>query len=233
MSRGRPKLGDSVPKRTAQRVSAPPLPETLTASQRERRERIIEAGLNLLRNHEYHQIQMKDVAAEAEVALGTVYRYFQSKDHLFAEVLAHWAARLQTSVERRPLRGDSNASRLIDVLHRSMRAFQGWPQLARVVMALESSEDPFTREIFARNMARNTQIYVEALRGIPDDIAREVVRVAASVFDLQLRQWVMGAQSIADVYDRIAQAVWIVLEFSEHLPASRMPELTGDRWSVA
>ena len=95
----------------------------------------------------------------------------------------------------------------------------------RVVMALEASEDPFTREIFARNMARNTQIYVEALQGLPDPLAREVVSVAASVFDLQLRQWVVGAQSIADVYDRIERAVWVLLEFSERLPA--------DQFSVA
>lgn len=209
-----------MPKRSAPRVTAPPLPESLNPSQRERRERIIEAGLSLLRHQEHTQIQMKDVAAEANVALGTVYRYFQSKDHLFAEVLAHWAAQLQTNIERRPLRGETNAERLTDVLQRSMRAFQGWPQLARVVMSLESSEDPFTREIFARNMARNTQIYVEALKGLPEPVAREVVSVAVSVFDLQLRQWVVGAQSIADVYDRIARAVWVVLEYSDRLPAS-------------
>ena len=211
-----------MPKRSAPRVTAPPLPDSLSPSQKERRERIVEAGLSLLRNHEHHQIQMKDVAAEAGVALGTVYRYFQSKDHLFAEVLAHWASRLQISVERRPLSGTTNAERLTDVLHRSMRAFQSWPQLARVVMALEASEDPFTREIFARNMARNTQIYVEALQGLPEPLAREVVSVATSVFDLQLRQWVVGAQSIADVYDRIKRAVWVVLEFSERLPADQI-----------
>ena len=204
-----------MPKRSPARVSGPPLPDALTPSQLERRQRIVEAGLRLLRTHDHHQIQMKDVAAEAGVALGTVYRYFQSKDHLFAEVLAHWAAELRTNVERKPLRGETNSERLTDVLHRSMRAFQGWPQLARVVMELEASEDPFTREIFARNMARNTQIYVESLRDLPEEVARDVVHVAASVFDLQLRQWVVGAQSIADVYDRIARAVWVLLEFSE------------------
>ena len=208
-----------MPKRSAPRVAAPPLPQSLSDAQRERRERIIEAGLSLLRTHDHHQIQMKDVAAEAGVALGTVYRYFQSKDHLFAEVLASWAGQLRTNVERRPLKGQSNAERLTDVLQRSMRAFQSWPQLARVVMALESSEDPFTREIFARNMARNTDIYVEAVQGLPDDVTADLVRVAASVFDLQLRQWVVGSQSIADVYDRIARSVWLLLEFSERLPA--------------
>jgi AcrR family transcriptional regulator len=209
-------------------VTAPPLPESLSSAQRDRRDRIVDAGLTLLRTHDHNQIQMKDVAAEAGVALGTVYRYFQSKDHLFAEVLAHWASQLQTNVDRRPLRGNTNAERLTDVLQRSMRAFQAWPQLARVVMSLETSEDPFTREIFARNMARNTQIYVEALHGIPAEVADQVVSVAASVFDLQLRQWVLGAQSIADVYDRIRQAVWILLEYSD-----RLPDQASDHHSVA
>jgi TetR/AcrR family transcriptional regulator, cholesterol catabolism regulator len=217
-----------VPKRPAPRVTTPPHPDSLSDRQRQRRDRIVEAGLVLLRTHDHHQIQMKDVAAEAGVALGTVYRYFQSKDHLFAEVLAHWASQLRTNVERKPLRGGTNAERLTDVLHRSMRAFQAWPQLARVVMALETSEDPFTREIFARNMAKNTQIYLEALQGLPDDIAHDVVQVASSVFDLQLRQWVVGAQSIAEVYDRISRAVWIVLDFSE-----RQPPDAGQHSSVA
>ena len=214
-------------KRSATKVSTPPLPETLSDTQRERRDRIVESGLRLLRTNDHHQIQMKDVAADAGVALGTVYRYFQSKDHLFAEVLAAWGSELRTNVERKPLKGNTNAERLTDVLHRSMRAFQGWPQLARVVMALEASEDPFTREIFARNMARNIDVYVEAVQGLPDPLTLDVVRVATSVFDLQLRQWVVGAQSIAEVYDRIARAVWVILEFSEQLPADAIAQMAS------
>src|SRR3989442_1439301 len=61
---------------------------SLTASQRARRDRIVEAGLALLQERHYDQIQVKDVAERANVALGTLYRYFSSKEHLFAEVLA-------------------------------------------------------------------------------------------------------------------------------------------------
>jgi len=94
-------------------------------------------------------------------------------------------------------------------------------------MALEASEDPFTREIFARNMARNIDVYVEAVQGLPDPLTLDVVRVATSVFDLQLRQWVVGAQSIAEVYDRIARAVWVILEFSEQLPADAIAQMAS------
>jgi len=204
-----------VAQRPPKPVTAPPLPETLTVAQRERRERIIEAGLALLRNQDHTQIQMRDVAERADVALGTVYRYFQSKDHLFAEVLASWARRLRTNVERHPLRGDTNVARLTDVLHRSVRAFQVWPQLARVVMALESSADPFTQEIFARNNGENRAIYAEALVGLPPEVADQVVRIAGAVLDLQLRQWVVGHHSIAEVYDRLDRAIRVVLLFRE------------------
>jgi TetR/AcrR family transcriptional regulator, cholesterol catabolism regulator len=219
-----------VTKRSAQRVTAPPLPRALTPSQRQRRERIVQAALDLLRTQDHTQIQMKDVATAAGVALGTVYHYFQSKDHLFAEVLAHWSSQLRTSVERRPLAGSSNAERLTDVLQRSMRAFQAWPRLARVVMDLETSADPFTREIFARHMDRNVDVWVDAVHDLPDDARRDVVQVAASVFDLELRRWVLGAQSIAEAYDRIARAVWVILDFCDDEPAAATSrQATGGR----
>src|SRR5207302_8678376 len=124
----------------------PPLPQDLSPSQRARRARIIEAGLQLLRADDYERIQMRDVAVEAEVAIGTLYHYFQSKEHLFAEVLAEWAQSLRGHVERRPLRGKTPVARLQEVLRRSVRAFQSWPQHVRVLMTLEASPDPFASE---------------------------------------------------------------------------------------
>lgn len=208
----------AVPQKPAKPVTAPPLPETLTDAQRERRERIIAAGLALLRHQEHTHIQMRDVAEQADVALGTVYRYFQSKDHLFAEVLSAWARGLRINVERHPLRGTTNVERLTDVLHRSVRAFQTWPQLAKVAMALESSPDPFTQEISARNNGDNNTVFAEALHGLTLDEVSDVVRVAGAVLDLQLRQWVVGRHSIAEVYDRVERAVWMILRFREAEP---------------
>ncbi|MDQ1454884.1 MAG: TetR/AcrR family transcriptional regulator, cholesterol catabolism regulator, partial [Actinomycetota bacterium] len=63
----------------------------LTHAQQARRDRIVDAGLALLAARDYDKIQVKDVAEEANVALGTLYHYFSSKEHLFAEVLVRWA----------------------------------------------------------------------------------------------------------------------------------------------
>src|SRR5690242_12394842 len=66
--------------------------EGLPAWQLARRERIVVAGLHLLDSQEYDRIQIRDVAQEAGVALGTLYRYFSSKEHLYAAVLLEWSA---------------------------------------------------------------------------------------------------------------------------------------------
>ena len=58
--------------------------ETLTANQAARRGRVLDAALELAAEGGYDAVQMRDVAARAQVALGTIYRYFSSKDHLLA-----------------------------------------------------------------------------------------------------------------------------------------------------
>ena len=60
---------------------------SLTKSQAARRGRVIEAALTLGSDGGYDAVQMRDVATKAGVALGTIYRYFSSKDHLLAEFL--------------------------------------------------------------------------------------------------------------------------------------------------
>ena len=66
-------------------------PESLDGRQRERRDRIVQATVQLMVHTDYDSLQMKDITAEAGVALGTTYRYFNSKDHLVAEALLAWA----------------------------------------------------------------------------------------------------------------------------------------------
>src|SRR6478609_2965544 len=74
-------------------AAAPALPDpaTLPAGQQERRDRIVHAAFALLERGEYDAIQMRDVAREAGVALATIYRYFTSKEHLYAAALLEWA----------------------------------------------------------------------------------------------------------------------------------------------
>jgi len=188
------------------------LPPTLTVAQRERRERIVDAGLALLAERDYDKIQVKDVAEEANVALGTLYHYFSSKEHLFAEVLVRWAGTLRTNISRNPLRGATDAQRLTQVISRSVRAFQRQPSLARLVATLETSADPLATEILARLAETTNDIYVEAIHDVDRETAQRIVTVVDAVLASRLRSWVAGRISITAVSDDLADAIALLLD---------------------
>ncbi len=188
------------------------LPAKLTHAQQARRNRIVAAGLALLGERDFDKIQVKDVAEEANVALGTLYHYFASKEHLFAEVLVSWAATLRTNISRNPLRGTTDAQRLTQVINRSVRAFQRQPSLARLVATLETSSDPFAAEILARLAQTTNDIYVEAIQSVDRDTAQRIVTVVDAVLAARLRSWVAGRISIATVTDDLADAITLLLE---------------------
>jgi AcrR family transcriptional regulator len=183
-----------------------------TEAQRARRQRVVDGAFFLMRSRDYDEIQVKDVAEEANVALGTVYNYFSSKDHLFAEVLIAWAATLGPSISRNPLRGTSDVERLTEVFHRSVRAFQRQPHLARLVATLETSSDPFATEILARLGETTTKVYVEAIHDVDDDTAQAIVRVVDDVLASGLRSWVAGHMPITEVYDRLTESIALLLD---------------------
>ena len=184
----------------------------LTHSQQARRDRIVDAGLALLAERDYDRIQVKDVAEAANVALGTLYHYFSSKEHLFAEVLVRWAGTLRTNISRNPLRGTTDAQRLTQVINRSVRAFQRQPSLARLVATLETSADPFATEILARLAQTTNDIYLEALHDVDRDTARRIVSVIDAVLASRLRSWVAGRASITAVSDDLADAIDFLLD---------------------
>ena len=100
---------------------------SLTPNQAARRRRVIEAAMKLAADGGYDAVQMRDVASEAGVALGTIYRYFASKDHLLAACQVEWAEEIQRRVHQRPPRGDTAADRVVDVLRRATRSNEKQP----------------------------------------------------------------------------------------------------------
>jgi AcrR family transcriptional regulator len=183
----------------------------LTATQQARRDRIVDAGLALLDERDFDKIQVKDVAEKANVALGTLYRYFSSKEHLFAEVLVRWAGTLRTHISRNPLRGTTDAQRLTQVINRSVRAFQRQPSLARLVATLETSSDPYATEILDRLGRTTGDIYVEAIHDLDRETAHRVVVVVDAVLAARLRSWVAGRITIAKMNEDLADVIELLL----------------------
>ena len=146
--------------------AAPPKPEDLTANQLARRTRIVEAGVTLMRSRDYEDIQIREVAVEASLALGTVYRYFASKEHLFSEVFFAWLTDLSHEIEAEPATGADNRDRLNDVLARTIAAFEHEPTFYKLLVMTSRTSDPFVRDTRAA-MQRNARASAPSSPALP------------------------------------------------------------------
>jgi len=191
-----------------------PDPDTLAPHLLRRRNRIVEAAIELLEDGEYDEIQIRDVAHQAGVALGTLYRYFTSKEHLYAAALLEWARSFELqSIAGRPSRGESDQDRIRALLARAVKAFERWPQMLRAEIAIETSTDPNARAIFDEFSRRHISVMTGALVDTPEETAEAIVGMTNNVMASQLRAWALGRTTIGDV--RRALDVAVDLVYSE------------------
>ncbi len=185
----------------------------LTKSQAARRGRVIEAALTLGADGGYDAVQMRDVATTAGVALGTIYRYFSSKDHLLAETLVEWARELGTRVSRKPAKGERLSDRVIDVLRRAIHGMEVQPKLSEAVITALSSTDPH-----AARCQREVGEVMGAIisSAFPDDFDAatrdDIVRVLGHVWFSSLVGWVNRWYGINHVGDEVEIAAHLLLD---------------------
>ena len=190
-----------------------PAKPALTERQAARREWIVQAATELASEGGYDAVQMREVSARANVALGTLYRYFSSKDQLLVAVMGYWARELEAQIQARPPKGETLADRVTDVLRRAARAMQEAPELtASLVTAMSSlsSDDPpaleATREVYVTvtDLIRSAQRDGEVVRD-------EVIRVLAMVWFAALFARVRGWEDPRQMGDDLENAVRLLV----------------------
>src|SRR6202451_3959569 len=181
-----------------------PVPRTLTRAQQARRQRVIDAAMSLGLDGGYDAVQMRDVAARADVAMGTVYRYFTSKDHLLAATLVYWVEQLAVRIEQHPPQGDQPSDRVLDVLDRALRAMGRQPRLVAAVFTSLSSPDPAAVGCQQQITLLMEGIISRAMgeRDVPDMADR--ARMIGHVWYSALVGWINGWSTMARVYDELA-----------------------------
>lgn len=72
----------------------------MTAAERkaDRRREIMDAALGLFVERGFHGTTVPEIATRASVGLGTIYRYFESKDQLVNELYRSWKAQLGEAI---------------------------------------------------------------------------------------------------------------------------------------
>jgi TetR/AcrR family transcriptional regulator, cholesterol catabolism regulator len=189
-------------------------PGTRAAETAQRRRRLLAAATELAAEGGYEAVQMRDVAARAEVALGTLYRHYSSKDQLLLAALAEQAGTLRDRLQSRPPRGTTPADRVADALRRACRALEREPRVIAAMMTAMSAPDEQAVALKQDVDVALRGIITSAIDGNGDDAVAdldEVVRVLGAVWFAGLSFWVNGMSDAAQMADNLDTAVHLIL----------------------
>ncbi|MEU2020760.1 TetR family transcriptional regulator [Streptomyces sp. NPDC016469] len=181
-------------------AEATPASPPLTERQEARRRRILRATAELAGRGGFEAVQMREVAETAEVALGTLYRYFPSKIHLLVATLHDRLQHLRTALGEHPPAGDDAAARVAGTLLRAFLAMRREPQLAdAMVRALTFADRGASSEVDAVSRL-TTAIILDAMgTGHPTPGQLSAVRVIEHTWHSALITWLSGRASTAQV----------------------------------
>ena len=191
--------------------------DSLRPSQRARRDRIVRAALRRLISGDYETIKVSDVAKDAKVALATLYRYFSSKEHLFAAVFSEWQASFERRMQASPPADGSESDRLRSFLGQTVRAFQVQPQFYRLLLVVQMASDPYAAEIYV-SLDQGFRRIFDAALGPTAESDRDhdaIFMTLACVLSQYLTRWVIGRCSIEDVYEAVYESIRLIYEFPQ------------------
>ena len=177
-----------------------------------RRRRVIEAALSLADEGGYEAVQMRDVAERADVALGTLYRYFPSKDSLLIAALFEMADDLKRRMAQYPARGATPADRVIEVLRRACRALERQPNVTGALVAALSSPDPSVSGAKLEIHELLHGIVTDAMDGSAGARHDGVVRVLGNVWFGALVARSAGMAGGGQMGDDLEEAARLLLE---------------------
>ena len=103
----------------------------------ERQDQILESAARLFASRRFDEVLMDDIAHEAGVAKGTLYRYFQDKEELYFAVIFGGISRLNEQLQARAGTPTDPEERLWDM----MRAIVSFFRQNRFFFRLMSIED--------------------------------------------------------------------------------------------
>ena len=186
--------------------------QLVSAAQRDRRERILDASLVLAAKGGYDAVQMRVVAEQAGVALGTLYRYFPSKIHLLVSALAREFEQAEERMERTAIPGDTPGERMLFVLSRITRNMQRSPMLTEAITRAFMFADPSAASEVNAVAGLMERMLTRALHeGEPTSDEAAIARIIGDVWLSNLVAWVTRRASANDVSEHLELAVKLLL----------------------
>lgn len=181
-------------------------------AQRERRKRILDATLAIASKGGYEAVQMRAVAERADVAVGTLYRYFPSKVHLLVSALGREFERIDAKTDRSTLVGDTPYERLNFMVSRLNRAMQRNPLLTEAMTrAFVFADASAAGEVDHVGRLMDSMFARAMADGEPTEDQYHIARVISDVWLSNLLAWLTRRASATDVSKRLELAVRLLV----------------------
>ena len=192
-------------------------------SQIRRIRRIVDAAVELAEEGGFEGVRLRDVAEASNVSLGTLYKYFRSKEDILLFAINEGGERLQTSVVERPPAGETPSERLAEFFGRATRGLTRRPDFARAALRSIASGDESMAVQTACYHLRTSRMVIATLRGeIPDterplsepvgtESEREIATILEHVWFASLLGWASGLHPATRVTEQMASTARLLL----------------------
>jgi AcrR family transcriptional regulator len=181
--------------------------------------RILEVAVELAEEQGYEAVRLRDLAARADVALGTVYRRFSSKEDILTAVLEMQVDRLSAGLSETPVPGETAEERLNAFFSMATHFLIGRPHLARALLRAVASGVPEIAEKVMRYHGKMAGIIVAVRRGEPvredatwpDSHERTLAMLLQQAWFAVLVGWSGGLHEIDEGLEQMRVAVKVLL----------------------
>lgn len=185
---------------------------------KDRKDRILDVAVGLAAAGGYENVRQRDVADQAGIALGTLYKSFTSKEHILSAALAREADELERRLKLRPPQGADQTGRLQALFKIVTRAMCHKPKYARAVLRAMASGQPEVAAHVTAYQGRMNAIIGSAMvgRSDADTLAMDSRQLALAtllqqIWFASLVAWSAGIFSQTDVTTHMNQAIELIL----------------------
>jgi AcrR family transcriptional regulator len=176
-----------------------------------RHDRILESAARLFREHGYEDVKMEAIAAEAEVAIGTIYNYYQNKGDLLVAIVS-------LEVEEVLKAGEAVIADPPSGLEAAVDALIG----GYVAHSLHYLSKEMWRQAMAISTTQPNSPFGETYAALDVALARQTCSLLAKLQDLGLLRPEADAASIGEVIFNNTNMNFVIFVKSEQMSMDQL-----------
>ncbi len=168
------------------------------------RQELLTAAKTVLAKKGYHNAKITDIAAAADIGVGTFYLYYPTKDALFLELVEETARALKEEIDQARARVDGLAEKIQAANLAFFRFARDNRELLKIVFGHGNTFNELLRQVYAMFVTDATDrvtegVQREVFRPLPSQVvANALVGMSAQVVSWWIEQEGPPAEELAE-----------------------------------